>query len=305
MNNEEKELSFAERFSEFTTRAVSVAPLVAALGIAVWWIFFGTIEITQLHIGIVERIGLTIVTIVMALTYRKLISTGGFEDGKKIKDYQTEFTRWRANCKKYVTEKASIQAFVEDKCKTNVRELIAKNLERNSLIYSDYFNDEGVLINTSYETNKDLTRHQKRIIRKCVRMKVHVPDIFTIDNEKYLGIKRRESEREFKTKTDAINTTVTTVLAFFSTGIMFAFVGFSKGSWIYALFQIALWTGTGVMGRIKNYNHVVKKQLNYIIENSDLIEEYAGLPQNKKDEFFIKAQDNNKKIKMITMKEER
>ena len=73
MNNEEKELSFAERFSEFTTKAVSVAPLIAAIAIAIWWVFFGTVQILKLDINVATRIGLTIVTIIMALTYRKLI----------------------------------------------------------------------------------------------------------------------------------------------------------------------------------------------------------------------------------------
>lgn len=302
MNNEEKELSFAERFSEFTTKAVSVAPLIAALGIAVWWVFFGTIQILKMDISIENRIGLTIVTIIMALSYRKLIATGGFEDGKKTSLYQDEYNDWKSNCKKCRSEKTQVNEFVRERCHQNVYDLKVENLERNSLDYNDIFDDRGMLKDVKFKKNKDYTWHQKLIISRCVKMKVHIPDIFTVDNERYLGIKPRESEKEFKTKTDVINTIVTSVLAFFSTGIMFAFIGFSKGSWIYALFQIALWTGTGVLGRIKNYNHVMKKQLRYISENNDIMEEYCALSQDKKDELLIKANEN-KSIKMITMKE--
>lgn len=304
MNNEEKELSFAERFSIFTSHAVSVAPLVAALGIAVWWVFFGTIQILKLEVNVATRIGLTIVTIIMALSYRKLIATGGFEDAKKTSLYQDEYKDWKNNCRKCRSEKTQVNEFVRERCHQNVYDLKVENLERNSLDYNDIFDNRGMLRDVNFKNNKDYTWHQKFIISRCVKMKVHVPDIFTVDNERYLGIKPRESEKEFKTKTDVINTAVTTVLAFFSTGIMFAFIGFSKGSWIYALFQIALWTGTGVLGRIKNYNHVMKKQLRYISENNDIMEEYGSLSQDKKDELLIKANEN-KSIKMITMKEAR
>lgn len=302
MNNEEKELSFAEKFSEFTTKAVSVAPLVAALGIAVWWVFFGTVQILKLDLNVATRIGLTIVTIIMALTYRRLIATGGFDDAKKTFIYKDEYKEWKSNCKKCRSEKTQVNEFVRERCHQNVYDLKVENLERNSLDYNDIFDDRGMIKDAKFKKNKDYTWHQKLIISRCVKMKVHIPDIFTVDNERYLGIKPRESEKEFKTKTDVINTIVTSVLAFFSTGIMFAFIGFSKGSWIYALFQIALWTGTGVLGRIKNYNHVMKKQLRYISENNDIMEEYCALSQDKKNELLIKANEN-KSIKMITMKE--
>lgn len=303
MNNEEKELSFAERFSEFTTKAVSVAPLIAAIAIAIWWVFFGTVKILKLDINVATRIGLTIVTIIMALTYRKLIASGGFEDAKKTSVYQEEYKDWKANCKKCRSEKTQINEFVRERCVQNVYELKKENLERNSLDYDDIFDDRGLLKNPDYKKNKDYKLHQKWIISRCVKLKVHVPDIFTVDNERYLGIKPRESEKDFKTKTDVINTVVTSVLAFFSTGIMFAFIGFSKGSWIYALFQIALWTGTGVLQRIKNYNHVMKKQLRYINENNDIMEEYQSLSQERKEQLLFQA-NQNKSIKLITMKGE-
>lgn len=302
MNNQE-EKTFAEKFSELTTKAVSIAPLVAAFGIAVWWIFFGTIQITKLEVNIATRIGLTVVTIVMALSYRKLIATGGFDDAKKTKVYKDEHKAWRDNCKKHCHEKPQIDIYVKEKCHNNVYELKKSNLERNSLLYEDVFSENGTLKDNKYKKNKDYTFRQKRIIGKCLKMKVYIPDVFTVDRGKYIGTYRRESETEFKTKTDVLNTTVTTLLAFFSTGIMFAFIGFSKGSWIYALFQIALWTGTGILGRIKNYNHIMKKQLCYIMENNDILDEYDGLNKEKKDELLAKSLEK-KGIKLITMKGE-
>lgn len=306
--NEFGDKPFAERFTIFANNAVSIAPLIAALLIAFWWIFFGTIKILNQEISITKQIGLAIITVAMAMTYRKLISNGGFEDGHKNTNYKNVRDEWEITCKNNIGSRSMINEFVKDKCYDNLRYIRKLNLEKNGLVYNKIFNDLNQLIAIDYKknkynkkTNKDgYTFWQRHIIKKCVKMKVYIPDVFTIEKNRYLGLKKRETEREYKLKNDTISFVITSVLAFFSTSVMFAWVGFSKGSWIFALFQIALWTGTGVVQRIKNYNHVVKKEYNDIKDNNDTIKEYEKLPEDMKEHYKqIVEEKENKKFKLL------
>lgn len=310
--DEEQKIPFEERWQTFASNAINVAPIIAALSIAVWWIFFGTIKITTLELSIAEKIGLTICTIAMALSYRKLLSSGGFKDAKKTKEWK-ESKEAYTNAKKVANpHRSEIREFTKDICFNNLRDCRRKNLENNGLKYENIFNELGQLIDLNYKHNHYSKKrnptgyrwHQIRIIYKCVKMKIHLPDLFDVENAKYFGLSKPESERRFKLKNDTIHTITTSILAFFSTSIMFAWIGFSKGSFIYALFQIALWTGIAILHRIKNYNYIINKIIPQMEDYTSILDEYMSLSEERKQHYvdIIVEKENRKFRKLIPQK---
>ena len=58
-------------------------------------------------------------------------------------------------------------------------------------------------------------------------------------------------------------------------------IGFSIGSMMYAVFQIVLWTGSGIVQRLQNYNFVMNKEIPQLEERTLIIKGY--LETHKED----------------------
>lgn len=301
---------FEVKFTRFASRVVNIAPLLAGIGIIIWWLFQGTIGITKVELTFEQRVGLTICVIVVALTYRKLISMGGFKDAMKTEEYTKTDKEWKDEKDKVKGKRDACLLYVKDRCYLNMKSHRRHVLERNDLTYEECFDEEGNFINLNYKHNKYNKKknpngyrlHQRLVIRKCSRMRVYEPDVFGLEKSFAFGLRKRKSITGFKAKTDVFNTIVTTVLAFISTGMMFAWLGFSVASFIYALFQVVLWSGSGVLTRLKNYNFIIREIIPQMEENRSIICEFNCLP-NERQTYYInmaREQELAKGIKQLT-----
>lgn len=247
---------------------------IIAVGIAIWWIFYGTIEIVPTNLTIVDRVGLTFCTVMLAVTYCKLVSAGGFTSAKDTPEYQKAYNEWSTAVRAGNSKKHEIMIYAKETAIYNQKVCRMESLEELGMNYYDYFNENGEFIKPNYYKDKLLTRKQKRLIRKCLRIKVIVPKIFGDISGKFFGIKKEESRKGFETRHDIFNFVVRAVISTVSVGFMFNFIGFSIGSMMYALFQIVLWTGSGIAQRLQNYNFVINKEIPQLIEKTLIINGY-------------------------------
>jgi len=303
--------TFEEKVKDMSASAMSIAPLLCAIGIAIWWLFYGSIEIYPTSLKITERIGLTICTVFLAVSYCKLISTGGFKSAKSTKEYKRLASDWGYAITKGNSQKKEIIEYAKSIARQNQKEVRTENLEKNGLRYCDFFNDDGELIYLEYKENKKnkhnlsgLTKSQIKIIKKCVNMRVDIPDMFGNISSKYFGLKKRISQKEFAKKNDISQTLIRLVISIFSVGFMFKFIGMSWGSFFYALFQIVMWSGSGILQRMKNYNFVVNELQPQILENTMIINGYLELEEDKKQlykDLVIKNEQKQNRL-LIEMK---
>ena len=173
-----------ERIQEFAKSMMNKMPLFIAIGIAIFWIFYGTVEIIPTNLSIVERIGLTICTIALAVTYCNLIADGGFKSARESEEYQTADSDYEKAQKNGNTEQLEITEYAKDIAKDNLRECRARNLDLNGLKYRDYFDIDGNYIGNDYKLDKQLRRKQKKTIKKCINLRIIIPNIFGNIREK-------------------------------------------------------------------------------------------------------------------------
>ena len=280
-----------EKIQEFAKSMMNKMPLFIAIGIAIFWIFYGTVEIIPTNLSIVERIGLTICTIVLAVTYCNLIADGGFKSARESIEYETADKEYEQAQKDGKTEQLEITEYAKDIAKDNLRECRARNLDLNGLKYRDYFDIDGNYIGNDYKLNKLLRRKQKKTIKKCINLRIIIPNIFGNLSSKFFGLKKEVTQKDYKRKDITMQTIIRTVLSFFSVGMMFNFLGFSWGSAIYALFQIVLWSASGFSQRLKNYNFVKDILVPQMKEKTLIINGYLALDDNRKVYYQKRVED--------------
>lgn len=306
--------TFEEKLEATKKKLIDLSPLMCGIGIAIWWIFYGMVEIVPTNLSIEQRIGLTVITIFIAIVYCNLISAGGYSDAKNTSAYRIAAREWTDAIKKGNSHKAEIIEYARTFALTNQKEIRTQNLENVGLNYSEIFTDSGELLKTDFDTNKyhkkknpsGYSKSEIKCIRKCINIRIQIPEMFGNISSRFFGIQKRTSVKEFDTKNTIKNTLIRSVVAIFSVGISFTFLGLTWNAVIYALFQIVLWTGSGVVDRYKKYHFIIDKILPQIVENTLMINGYLELSEIEKEKYKAMAREEaeKKNRKQIPMQPE-
>lgn len=258
-------------------------PLFTGILIALWWVFYGTLDIEWSVNTIFKDVILTIATIVFAITYCNLIAEGGFRIAEDTDLYKTSLLNYNNAVKKGFRYKDEITDYAMQIAFKNLKQLRIRNLESNFLKYEDYYDENDKPKVIDFRARKDLTRHQKKIIKRCAKAHIVLPNIFEFNGEGYFGLKREKSKKEYLTGQQITKVITRTVLSFVSLGLIFRFTGFNVSGILYAFFQIVLWTASGVSQRQSNYRFVLETTLPQLESKTLIINGYL---------------DNKKEIKM-------
>jgi hypothetical protein len=276
-----------EKVQEFFRKLTSMIPGFIGLLIALWWIFFGALKITQAEVSLVDNLGVTLCSVVLSITMCELIAGGGFNSAKMTKRYITAELEYKNETQRGLHKQKPITKYAYSIAQANLADLRKKNLATNGLYYGDYFDKEGHYIGGDYKHNKKLKRYQKKAITKCIKLKVILPSIFGYISSKTFGLTKEISETEFRTKTVSKNTIIRIVISVLTANVMFEFIGFNAGSLIFAFFQIVLWTSSGLIQRISNFNFVLDKLVPQIQDKTAIIRTYLALPESEKQKYEI------------------
>lgn len=264
----------------------SIIPGIIGVLIAVWWIFYGALEIEKFSFEVIlSNIGLVICSIVMSIILCEIIAGGGFDSGKQTTRYVEAKTKHAKMVQMGLPKQKQILRYANLVAVNNLKESRMTNLAANGLFYDDYFDNEGNYIGGDYKHNHKLKGYQKRVISKCIHQKVVLPSIFGDISSKYFGLKKEVTQAEYRTKSSAKNIILRVFLAFSSVSVVFEFIGFNASSLIFAFFQIVLWTSSGFIQRINNFNFVTETLASQLEERALIIESYFALSDREKQQY--------------------
>ena len=285
-----------EKVQEFFRKLTSMIPGFIGLLIALWWIFFGALKITQTEVSIVDNIGITICSVVLSITLCELIAGGGFSSAKQTKQYVVTQHDYKSAVQEGLPKQKPITKYALAIAQSNLRDVRKRNLATNGLFYDEYFDENGNFIGGDYKHNTKLKNYQKRAITKCIKLKVILPSIFGNISSKTFGLTKEVSETEFRTKTISKNSIIRIIISILTANVMFEFIGFNIGSLIFAFFQIVLWTSSGLIQRIANFNFVIDRLVPQIQDKTQIIKSYLALPEHEKQKYEIEEVDSQHEI---------
>ena len=263
--------------------------IIFAFLIAGFYILNGAIQIIPTTMGIKEQIISAIINIIAGLTITSLVGEGGFKSAKSTSKYLKEVDYYNQEVQKGLEWRLGIENLAKEKAENNLKNYRRQLLESVGLRYSDLFDNYG-----HFKTEYDLTQHKndknyrrkKRMVRKAITSKIYTTNVFGRASSSTYGLKKETSEKEYRTRKGITKTITKLIFGVASVGVMFAWLGFTLGAFIYAFMQIVIWTGMGLMDRQKNFNFIIDEIVPQYESNRLIIQEFMKMPDEKKKKYM-------------------
>lgn len=294
------------KFKSFMAKIASNAVMITGILLGVVWIIYQSLadDVGFSFQGVINDIGFAIVVVCWGVLFGILISNGGYKSAKETDEFREIARNKTQAINRGNSEREEIIIYTKDIAKNNQKDARREVLETFGLNYEEFFDNDGNLVSFDYKKDKTLTRKQKKAIRYCLKkIKIYVPNIFGSISGKLFGIRKRKTQSGFEAKNDIKNTIIRAIFTIFTVGITFSIKWNIEGL-IRALIQVTMWTGSGVVQRIANYNFIINEIIPQLAEDTLIIEGYLSLSEEEKNKYRdkvleIKAKRFRKQIPMI------
>lgn len=259
--------------------------------IALLYVFYGIVTIDKTGKTIQEIIVDGVLSFVMGLLIKTLLSNQGLSNGERCKTFLETKAYYSSVLDEISPYSQYLSAFCDKENAETLRKGQADILTSNALKYKDLENDTF-----NYEK---LTKKQIRAIKRARNFKINrisetilLSDLESnVSHGEKLDINKRSYSRE------NITTTVITMCA---TAIIFGYYGIdpNKGfNWngaIWNLVQMAIYIGFGVTQYFKGYTFMTDKYRNILKRKSTLLEKFKNMYAENPNQFREEPIENNK-----------
>lgn len=239
--------------------------------VAFAYVFYQMVTLQPTDVNPIVLIAGAIMGIICGVVIKQALGENGFSKGYNSIVWQEEEEKYNSACNtanKYMERVENFYLALEIEKRKNYRRT---NLQAARLKYSEWFDDNGYYIGTQ-ENYKKLKLWQKWVLRKCVRVRIYVLNLFS----EYATGSEQDTKKEMTDKRQRTkNFTKNTISA-----ILIAIIGvyfiplFNKWSWaslISSTMQVSLWIIFGILQLYTNYNFVVKDKVATLRKKKELI----------------------------------
>ena len=272
--------------------------------VSVAYVFYQmiTFELTGLNPWVL--LAQAVVGIICGVTIKQSLGENGFSRGYNSEIWCKEEDKYNEACDialPYVDKVDNFYQYEEIDKRKNYRR---QHLQEVRLKYSMWFDEEGAYIGTSDMESK-LDRKQKKVIRKCVRVKIYPLNLFgqyTISTES--DTKREITDKDKRTQNIAQNTFFASLIAIIGVYIVPQLNGWNWASFIASTLQVALWIMFGFVQLYTNYNFIVQDKVALLRRKKETIQRFIkGAEKGLYDKSPYDDEEPKKEVAEISMQE--
>ena len=258
---------------ENTTKYLkSIAMDLMVVAVALAYVFYQMVSLETTQLNPLILIAQALVGIIAGVVIKQALGENGFSKGYNSTKWNTEEEKYNETCAKannYIDERLdNFYLTIEKEKKANYRR---NHLQAVRLKYQHWFNDNGDYIGDEQKFNQ-LTRRQKYMVKKCIRVRIYVLNLFS----EYANSDEQDTKKEKTDKTQRFNNMTRNTLSAVLIALLGAYFvpiinGWSWASFITATLQVSLWTIFGVIQLYQNYNFVVQDRVAILRKKKELI----------------------------------
>jgi len=253
----------------------SIAMDLVVVIVAFAYIFYQMITLEPTDVNPLVLIAQAIMGIICGVIIKQALGENGFSMGYNSETWRIEEEKYNDACNTanpYMERVDNFYQYEEiDKKKTYRRQ----HLQEARLKYVDWFDKDGNYIGNQ-ETFKLLERRQKRVVRKCVRVRIYPLNLFSqytisIDQSTHKEItdKRQRANSVMK------NTLSATFVAIIGVYFIPQISGWNWASFISATMQVSLWVLFGIVQLYTNFNFIVQDKVSVLRTKKELIRRFT------------------------------
>ena len=250
-------------------KSIAMDLVVVIVGFA--YVFYQMVTLEPNEINPLVLIAEAAMGIICGVVIKTALGENGFSRGYNSQIWVEEENKYNKACDTAIPYMERVDNFYQyeeiDKKKSYRRQ----HLQEVRLKYNNWFDSEGYYIGTK-ERYKELDRKQKRVLKKCIKVKIYPLNIFsqyTISTDQYT--KKEATDRKQRMNSVAKNTISATLVAIIGVYFMPMWNNWSWASFISATMQVSLWVLFGVLQLYTNYNFVVQDRVAILRTKKEII----------------------------------
>lgn len=250
--------------------------------VSVAYVFYQmiTFELTGLNPWVL--LAQAVVGIICGVTIKQSLGENGFSRGYNSEVWGKEEEKYNEACDialPYVDKVDNFYQYEEIDKRKNYRR---QHLQEVRLKYSTYFDDDGNYIGSKEDTSvfnshkkSKLDRKQRKVLRKCIRVKIYPLNLFgqyTISTES--DTRREITDKDKRAQNVAQNTFFASLIAIIGVYIVPQLNGWNWASFIASTLQVALWIMFGFVQLYTNYNFIVQDKVALLRRKKETIQRF-------------------------------
>ena len=251
-----------EEIQSLTVRYIkTIAMDIIVVLVAIAYIFYQMVGLQVTDTNPLVLIAQAFMGIVCGVAIKQALGENGFSRGYNSKFWLDEEEKYNAACNTanpYMERVDNFYQYEEIEKKRNYRRA---KLQGAILKYDQWFDKDGNYIGSIENFNK-LDKKQKRVLNKCIKIKIYPLNLFSqydISNEKWT--KKEVTDRAQRGKNVTKNTISATLIAIIGVYFIPFLSGWSWASFISSTMQVAMWVLFGILQLFTNYNFVTQDKV--------------------------------------------
>ena len=247
---------------------------LAVIAISLAYVFYNEVTIERTELVLWQVLAKAIIGILCGVLIKQGIGENGFTIGYNSKLWEGEMGKYNESCNmanKYMDRVENFYYSQEIEKRTEYRRAMLMNAR---LRYSDFFDDQENFIGE--DKIKKLTREQRRIVNKCIRVKIYNLNLFSeYSRETASATKKETGDSTQRFKMFGKNSLSQTLVAIAGAYFVPVMDGWNWAKFIWATLQVAMWATTGIMQAYYNYNYIIVDKVNKLKTKKELIQKFV------------------------------
>ena len=266
-----------EAVSKFTSKYIkSIAMDLVVVLVALSYVFYQMITLEPTGLNPWVLLAQASVGIICGVTIKQSLGENGFSRGYNSGVWQDEEAKYNEACDyalPYVDRVDNFYQYEEIEKKKNYRR---QHLQEVRLKYSMWFDNDGNYLGTDEMVAK-LDRKQRRVLKRCVRVKIYPLNLFsqyTISTEQ--DTQKEITDKDKRAKNILQNTLFATIIAVVGVYFLPQINGWNWASFIGSTMQVTLWIMFGMLQLYTNYNFIVQDKVAVMKRKKETIQRFVS-----------------------------
>ncbi len=266
-----------EQIQGFGLRYIkTIAMDIVVVLVALAYVFYQMIKLETTNLNPLVLLAQAIMGIICGVVIKQALGENGFSKGYNSDHWNNEEKKYNAACNTALPYMEYTDNFYEYEIIEKKKNYRRQHLQEIRLKYAMWFDKDGNYIGTKEMENK-LDRKQKRVLYKCIKVKVYPLNLFsqyTISTEQ--ATKREPTDKMQRSKNATKNTLVATIIAVIGVYFIPQITGWNWAAFISATMQVSMWVLFGILQLYTNYNFVVQDLVNVMRKKKEDITRFVS-----------------------------
>ena len=244
--------------------------------VAIAYVFYAMVRLEPNYTNPFVLIAQALMGIICGVVIKQSLGENGFSKGYNSQKWNEEEQKYNDACNTandYMERVNNFYLCEEIEKKKNYR---IQHLQSVRLKYSKWFDQDGNYIGQQDDFNR-LTKQQKRMLNKCIKVKIYVLNLFS----EYSTTTEQDTHKEMtdnrkRAKNITKNTISATIIAIIGVYFIPLMDSWSWAKFISSTMQVVLWVLFGVMQLYKNYAYVVQDKVSILKTKKEMIKRFTS-----------------------------